>query len=68
VVVPVTVLAATYADRGVAHLTLPQEVSSARIKGSVSSLATLKPRPEIVASEADIAEIARRIDQAGSIV
>ena len=61
-------IAAAYAGRGVAHLTLPQDVSSARAEGSVSSLATLKPRPEIVASEADIAEIARRIDQAGSIV
>jgi len=35
---------------------------------SVSSLATLKPQPEIVASEEDIAEMARRIDDAGSIV
>ncbi len=61
-------IAAAYAGRGVAHLTLPQDVSSARSEGSVSSLATLKPRSEIIASEADIAEIARRIDQAGSIV
>ena len=61
-------IAAAYAGRGVAHLTLPQNVSSARAEGSVSSLATLKPRPEIVASEADIAEIAPRIDEAGSIV
>jgi pyruvate dehydrogenase (quinone) len=36
--------------------------------GSVTSLATLKPRPEIIAGEAEIAEIARRIDEAGSIV
>ena len=28
----------------------------------------MKPRPELAASEADIAEIARRIDQAGSVV
>jgi pyruvate dehydrogenase (quinone) len=61
-------IAAAYAGRGVAHLTLPQDVSSATAEVSVSSLATLKPRSEIVASEADIAEIARRIDQAGSIV
>jgi pyruvate dehydrogenase (quinone) len=61
-------IAAAYAGRGVAHLTLPQDVSSARAEGSVSSLATLKPRPEIVASEADIAEIARLIDQASNIV
>ncbi len=61
-------IAAAYAGRGVAHLTLPVDVISAKAEGSVASLATLKPRPEIVASEADIAEIARRIDEAGSIV
>ena len=61
-------IAAAYAGRGVAHLTLPMDVISAKADGSVSSVATLKPRPEIIAGEADIAEIARRIDQAGSIV
>jgi pyruvate dehydrogenase (quinone) len=61
-------IAAAYAGRGVAHLTLPQDVIGERAEGSVASLATLKPRPEIIASEADIAEIARRIDEAGSIV
>src|SRR5271167_2233712 len=33
-------IAAAYAGRGVAHLTLPQDVISARAEGSVSSLAT----------------------------
>ncbi len=61
-------IAAAYAGRGVAHLTLPQDVLSAKADGSVSSLATLKPLPELAAGEADIADIARRIDQAGSIV
>jgi len=61
-------IAAAYAGPGVAHLTLPQDVIGARADGGVSSLATLKPRPEIAASEADIMEIARRIDEAGSIV
>ena len=61
-------IAAAYAGRGVAHLTLPKDVISAKADGSVSSVATLKPRTEIVAGEADIAEIARRIDEAGSIV
>jgi pyruvate dehydrogenase (quinone) len=36
-------IAAAYAGRGVAHLTLPQDVVIARTEGSVSSLATLKP-------------------------
>ena len=34
----------------------------------VASIATLKPRPELAASDADVAEIARRIDEAGSVV
>src|SRR5271156_1664699 len=61
-------IAAAYAGRGVAHLTMPMDVINAKADGSVSSVATLKPRPEILAGEAEIAEIARRIDEAGSIV
>jgi pyruvate dehydrogenase (quinone) len=61
-------IAAAHAGRGVAHLTIPVDVLTAKANGSVSSIATLKPRPEIVASEDDIAEIARRIDEAGRIV
>jgi thiamine pyrophosphate-dependent acetolactate synthase large subunit-like protein len=61
-------IAAAYAGRGVAHLTLPQDVIGAKAEGGVSSIATLKPPPERAASEADIAEIARRIDQAGSVM
>jgi pyruvate dehydrogenase (quinone) len=61
-------ITAAYAGRGVAHLTLPVDVINAKAEGNVASLATLKPRPEIAASEAEIAEIARRIDEPGSIV
>ena len=61
-------IAAAYAGRGVAHLTLPQDVINAKADGSVSSIATLKPRSEIVAGDADIAEIGRRIDDASSVV
>jgi pyruvate dehydrogenase (quinone) len=61
-------IAAAYAGRGVAHLTLPQDVIGGKSDGSVTSIATLKPRSEIFASEADITEIGRRIDEAGSIV
>ncbi len=53
-------IAAAYAGRGVAHLTLPQDVIAAKVDGAVSSVSTLKPRPELVASEADIADMARR--------
>jgi pyruvate dehydrogenase (quinone) len=61
-------IAAAHAGRGVAHLTIPVDVLTAKASGGVSSVATLKPRPEIVASEDDIAEVARRIDAAGRIV
>ena len=61
-------VAAAYAGPGVAHLTLPQDVISAKAVGAASSVATLKPRSEITASDADVAEIARKIDAAGSVV
>ena len=61
-------IAAAYAGRGVAHLTLPQDVIAAKAEGAVSSVATLKPRPELAASEADIVKMARLVDQAGSVV
>jgi pyruvate dehydrogenase (quinone) len=57
-----------YAGPGVAHLTLPQDVIAARAEGAVSSIATLKPRPELLANEADVAEIGRRIDGANRVV
>src|ERR1700689_95517 len=61
-------IAAAYAGPGVAHLTLPQDVLSAKAPGVASSVATLKPRSEVTPSEAEIAEIARRIDAADSVV
>ena len=61
-------IAAAYAGRGVAHLTLPQDVIGAKADGGLSSVATLKPRPEVAAGESDIAEIARRIDASHRLV
>ena len=61
-------IAAAYAGRGVAHLTAPVDVLTAKVDGSVASVATLKPSPEISASEDDIAAMARHIDEAGNIV
>ena len=61
-------IAASYAGPGVAHLTLPQDVLSAKAVGAASSIATLKPRSEVAPSEADVAEVARRIDVADSVV
>jgi pyruvate dehydrogenase (quinone) len=60
-------IAAAYAGRGVAHLTLPQDVIGAKANGGVISVETLRPRPELAASDVDVAEIARRIDQARSV-
>jgi pyruvate dehydrogenase (quinone) len=61
-------IAAAYAGPGVAHLTIPQDVIAAKAEGEVFSVATLKPRPELAANDADIAEMARRIDQADNVV
>jgi pyruvate dehydrogenase (quinone) len=61
-------IAAAYAGRGVAHLTLPQDVIGAKAERGVTSLATLKPRTGFAANEADIAELARRIDAADEVV
>ena len=61
-------IAAAYSDRGVAHLTLPQDVIAANAEGGVSSIATLKPRPELAATTADVAEIARRVDDVKRVV
>jgi thiamine pyrophosphate-dependent acetolactate synthase large subunit-like protein len=61
-------IATAYAGQGVAHLTLPQDVIAAKAEGELSSVATLKPRPEFAASAEDIAEITRRIGHADSVV
>jgi pyruvate dehydrogenase (quinone) len=61
-------IAAAYAGRGVAHLTVPMDVFAAKASGSVASIATLKPNSEILAHEDDIADTVRRIDEGGKIV
>ena len=61
-------IASAYAGRGVAHLTLPQDVIGATAHGKVQSVATLKPRTENAANESDVVEIGRLIDLASSIV
>jgi pyruvate dehydrogenase (quinone) len=61
-------IAAAYGGRGVAHLTLPQDVIAAKADGGVTSVATLKSRSELAASAADVGDIARRIDGADSVL
>src|SRR6201997_4999243 len=61
-------ISAAYAGRGVAHLTLPQDVIAAKADGGVASVATLRPLPEFAASAADVTALARQIDAADNIV
>jgi thiamine pyrophosphate-dependent acetolactate synthase large subunit-like protein len=61
-------ISAAYAGPGVAHLTVPQDVFESKTDSSVSSIATLKPRPEVIPSDEAIIDAARRIDAARSIV
>ena len=61
-------IAAAYGGRGVAHLTLPQDVIAAKADGGVTSVATLKPRSELAASAVDVGDIARRIDGADNVL
>jgi pyruvate dehydrogenase (quinone) len=61
-------IAAAFAGRGVAHLTLPQDVIGAKAQGELSSVATLRPRQPFAASSEAVAQIARLIDKAGRVV
>lgn len=47
-------IASAYAKRGVAHVNIPPDVFAARVSGTVPSLATLRPRPEVAPAPADI--------------
>jgi pyruvate dehydrogenase (quinone) len=60
-------IAAAYGERGVAHLNLPPEVLNAKLGGRMTSLASLRPRPEVAPAEADIDAAARLIDEAKSV-
>jgi pyruvate dehydrogenase (quinone) len=61
-------IAAAYAGRGVAHLTLPQDVIGAKAEGALTSAATLRPRQEFAASSEDVPEMVRRINEASSVL
>lgn len=59
---------AAYAGRGVAHLTLPQDIMLGKGVHPVTSLDTLRPRPESIPNEAEVTQIAMQINQADNIV
>jgi pyruvate dehydrogenase (quinone) len=61
-------IAAAYAGRGVAHLTLPQDVFAAKTDGSLTSVTMLRQRQEFAASAEDVAAIARQIDRADTVL
>lgn len=61
-------IATAYAGPGVAHLTLPQDVLSEAAHGEPTSLATLRPRNEVSPLEAEVDELARRINEAHIVV
>jgi pyruvate dehydrogenase (quinone) len=61
-------IAAAYAGPGVAHLTLPQDVLSAKADGAMPGIATLRPRAEFAPNDTDIDDAAERIDAASSVV
>ncbi|UAK26339.1 thiamine pyrophosphate-binding protein [Sphingomonas nostoxanthinifaciens] len=60
-------IAAAYGERGVAHLSVPPDVFAAKAPGPVPSLATLRPRPEIAPSPADIGTAQAMIAEAKTI-
>src|ERR1700677_2645454 len=61
-------IAAAYAGRGVAHVTVPWDVIAAKAEGGLTSIATLKPRQEFAANAEDVAQIVRRIDEAANVL
>lgn len=61
-------ISAAYAGRGVAHLTIPQDIMSATAVENVPSIETLKPRSPFAASEEDMAKMLVLINQAQKIV
>jgi pyruvate dehydrogenase (quinone) len=61
-------IGAAYGLRGVALLNIPQDVFAAKTSKSVSSLATLRQRPEVSPVDSDLDKAARLIDGAKSVV
>jgi pyruvate dehydrogenase (quinone) len=61
-------IAAAYGSRGVALLNIPQDVFGAKTSKSVSSVATLRQRPEVAPAQEDLERAVRLIDAAASVV
>jgi len=60
-------IAHAYAERGVAHISIPPDVFSAKVTGPVPSIATLRPRPPVAPAPEDIAALAKMIGEAQTV-
>lgn len=60
-------IAQAYGERGVAHISIPPDVFSAKVPGPVPSIATLRPRPEVAPAPEDIAALSRMIAEAETV-
>lgn len=60
-------IAEAYGAKGVAHISIPPETFEAKSPGPVPSLATLRPRPEVAPSPADIDAAVALIAEAKSV-
>ena len=60
-------IATAYGERGVALLNIPQDVFAAKTSKPARSVATLRPRPELIPAAADIEAAADLIDRAATI-
>lgn len=61
-------IATAYAGRGVAHLTLPQDVMSGKPPEDVFSVETLKPRSEFMPNFDELEQAVKMIDEADNVV
>jgi pyruvate dehydrogenase (quinone)/pyruvate oxidase len=60
-------IAMAYAAPGVAHISIPPDIFSAKVPGPMTSFSVLRPRPEIVPDPAEIAAAAAMIGEAKSV-
>jgi pyruvate dehydrogenase (quinone)/pyruvate oxidase len=60
-------IAEAYGRRGVAHVSIPPDVFAAKAPQAVPSLATLRPRPDVAPSPADIVEAVKLIEAAKTV-
>ncbi|RYD85863.1 MAG: pyruvate dehydrogenase, partial [Sphingomonadales bacterium] len=60
-------IAEAYGAKGVAHINVPPDVFGAKVKGPVPSISTLRPRPEVMPAAEEIAQVARRIEEAKTV-